>query len=74
MNYIPFDEDFVAYDIGLDQVHKDAAVTSSNPNPFHDHLVLHAVARKPGYVYIYFSNEDDEIIEVYFDDLNITQA
>ncbi|MBT1696050.1 RHS repeat-associated core domain-containing protein [Fulvivirgaceae bacterium PWU4] len=66
LNYILFDEDFVPYDMGWDQI--DAHANSTSP---HDTLRLQAVARKPGYAYIYFSNEDDEIIEVYFDDLNI---
>jgi len=71
LNYILFDEDLIPYDMGWDQIDSHAEATPSNPNPPHDTLSLQAVARKPGYVYIYFSNEDDEVIEMFFDDLHV---
>src|SRR5690606_30998853 len=74
LNYILFDEDFIAYDMGWDQISTDAEVTGSNPDPPHERLSLQAVVRKPGYVYIYYSNEETEdIVEVYFDDLIVKQ-
>jgi RHS repeat-associated protein len=66
LNYILFDEDFIPYDMGWDQISANATASAT-----HDHLTLQALARKPGFIYIYFSNEDDEIIEVYFDDFDI---
>src|SRR5690606_31543691 len=57
-----------------DQISTDAEVTGSNPDPPHERLSLQAVVRKPGYVYIYYSNEETEdIVEVYFDDLIVKQ-
>ena len=38
----------------------------------HDPMYLEAYVTKPGYVYIYLSNENPKQLEVYFDDLTIT--
>ncbi len=72
LNYILFDEEFIPYDMGWDQINIDAHPTAENPDGTFDFLSLQAVVTKPGYIYIYFSNEEQQdIVEVYFDDLTI---
>lgn len=66
LNYILFDDNFVPYDFGYDQVGTAGALPSGL-----DKMTLEAKARKPGYLYIYLSNENPTTAEVYFDDLSI---
>ena len=72
LNYILFDSDYIPYDMGFDKIDKDALETGSDVP--HDYLSLQAVATKPGYIYIYLSNENNKIVDVYFDDLLITHT
>ncbi|MCG8308309.1 MAG: RHS repeat-associated core domain-containing protein, partial [Cytophagales bacterium] len=70
LNYILFDRNFVAYDMGIDQI--DIGAYEDGTDVAHDRMYLEAYATKPGYVYIYLSNENPKQLEVYFDDLTIT--
>ena len=70
LTYILFDEDFAPYDFGFDQIDIDAQETGSGIP--HDLLTVQAAVRKPGYAYIYLSNENDKIVDVFFDDLLIS--
>lgn len=69
LNYILFDKDFVPYDMGWDQIDESALETGLNVA--HDELTLMAPVTKPGYIYIYLSNENEKLVDVYFDDLTI---
>jgi RHS repeat-associated protein len=69
LNYILFDKNFVAYDMGIDQINIEALENGTDIP--HDHMYLEAYVTKPGYVYIYLSNENPKQQEVYFDDLTI---
>lgn len=69
LNYILFDKDFVPYDMGFDQIDESALETGSNVA--HDELQLTALVTQPGYIYIYLSNENEKLVDVYFDDLMI---
>jgi hypothetical protein len=64
INYILFDKNFVNYDQGFQRI-------TSNGELNYEKLDLSAVATKPGYIYIYISNETPKQMEVYFDDLTI---
>jgi RHS repeat-associated protein len=64
LNYILFDSDFLPYDMGFDQVSNAGASA-------HEKLSVSALATKPGYAYIYFSNENGKVVEVYFDDFKV---
>jgi len=69
--HILFDDNFVPYDFGYDQVGEAGALPSGL-----DKMMLEAKARKPGYLYIYLSNlssvakakvdENPTTAEVYF--------
>jgi RHS repeat-associated protein len=66
INYILFDDNYVPYDMGYDQVEPGGAIPGSG-----DILSRVAKVRKPGYIYIYLSNENAVAQEVYFDNLKI---
>ncbi|MCE2995043.1 MAG: hypothetical protein LW863_05580, partial [Flammeovirgaceae bacterium] len=72
LNYILFDKNYVPYDFGFDQISTNALETGSNVP--HDKLELTALARVPGYIYVFLSNENDKIVDVFFDDLTITHV
>src|SRR5690606_22306056 len=59
LNYILFDENYVPYDFGYDQIDSDAALPSGI-----DRMNLVANITKPGYIYIYLSNENEVAQEV----------
>jgi RHS repeat-associated protein len=69
LNFILFDKDFIPYDMGWDQIGIEALENGTDVD--HDTLELSAVVREPGYIYIYLSNENNKIVDVYFDDLMI---
>jgi RHS repeat-associated protein len=66
INYILFDKNFVQYAEGFDRIHEDAYGST------HDRMALQALPTKPGYIYIYISNETPKQMDVYFDDMKIT--
>ncbi|PSR52014.1 hypothetical protein AHMF7605_29125 [Adhaeribacter arboris] len=70
LNYILFDQDFIPYDLGFDQVSTQALETGKNTP--HEKLGLQAIIKRPGYIYMYLSNENATITDVFFDDLQIT--
>jgi RHS repeat-associated protein len=67
LNYILFDDNFVPYDFGYDQIGSSGAM----PGGTADKMSLTARVKKPGYIYTYLSNENSTITEVYFDDFSI---
>ena len=67
LNYILFDDNYVPYDFGYDQIGTEGAM----PGTTSDKMSLVAKVSKPGYIYIYLSNENEVVQEVYFDDLAI---
>lgn len=71
LNYILFDENFVLQDFGFDQI--SIAANEDGTNVAHDYLNLHIKIKVKGYLYVYVSNENPELIPVYFDDLKITR-
>ncbi len=75
LNYILFDQNFALQDFGYDQISSTAGqVVPVPPNVFtpHDYLNLHVRVKQKGYLYVYVSNENDKVANVYFDDLKIT--
>lgn len=64
LNYILFDEEFNLVDFGFDQVGEAAASA-------HELLSLHVKVQQRGYLYIYLSNENNKLVDVYFDDFKI---
>lgn len=74
LNYLLFDENFVLVDAGFDQVSTDCEQESDlNPVAPHDYLSLHVKVEQKGYLYVYLSNEQPTLTNVYFDDMKIVQ-
>ena len=72
LNYILFDKDYVPYFYDIDQI--DIAANEDGSNIPHDYLTLTANVTKPGYIYIYLSNENDKLVDTFFDDFKITHT
>jgi RHS repeat-associated protein len=75
LNYILFDNEFIPYNFGFKQVSTSALETGSGVP--HQRLFFEGndiVVTRPGYIYIYLSNENAKIVDVYFDDLSITHT
>lgn len=64
LNYILFDKDFIPVDFGFNQVSESAASA-------HELLSLHVRVRQAGYLYVFLSNENDKVVDVWFDDFKI---
>jgi RHS repeat-associated protein len=75
LNYLLFDKDFKLTGYRFDQVSAAAEIPITNPD-LHEHelLELEVTIEKEGFMYIYVSNESDQNMEAYFDDLRITHA
>ena len=61
-----FDDNYVPYDFGYDQIGAAGQEPSAGD-------LMHRTARvtRPGYIYIYLSNENQVVQEVYFDDFSV---
>lgn len=72
LNYLLFDENFILVDFGFDQVSADCEQEGLDPIVPHDHLSLHVKVEQKGFLYVYLSNEQPEVVtDVYFDDMKI---
>jgi RHS repeat-associated protein len=66
VNYLLFDLNFNLVDFGFHQVTTTAATTW-------DYLSVGVKVKQTGYLYVYLSNENNTIANVYFDDFKITK-
>lgn len=71
LNYILFDQNFALVDFGFDQIGTNGEQVGVSPVTAADYLNLHVKVKQKGYLYIYLSNENPVIQNVYFDDLKI---
>jgi RHS repeat-associated protein len=70
-----FDKDYNLLDAAWDQIGSAGAQTSGTvKQPPHDVLSVTAKAPEAGYAYIFLSNEDPNYVDVYFDDVNVSQT
>lgn len=56
----------------IDQI--DITANEDGTDIPHDYLTLTANVTKPGYIYIYLSNENDKLVDTFFDDFKITHT
>jgi RHS repeat-associated protein len=70
LNWLLFDRNYVFKDGGYVKMQGDPKEDGSNVD--HGKLSKELVVDHPGYVYIYYSNEELQPLEVYFDDFAIT--
>ncbi len=73
LNYILFDENFALVDFGFDQISTQGEQVGVTPVVPHDYLSLHVKVAQKGYLYVYLSNEQPTLTNVYFDDMKIVQ-
>ncbi|HCW09189.1 MAG TPA: hypothetical protein DGG95_17670, partial [Cytophagales bacterium] len=81
LNYIMFDRNFnpILTDVSqtnyvrMSTVGREDGTNLPYGNP-HERLSAHIVVKQPGYLYVYLSNEETGPVEVYFDDLRVTQT
>jgi RHS repeat-associated protein len=73
LNILLFDGKYNLVDLAYDQISAFAKqeVGEVTKQP-HDRLYRELVVSQPGYAYIYVSNENPTLVEVYFDDLTLT--
>ena len=69
INYILFDQGYEPYFYEIDQI--DITANEDGTDIPHDYLTLTANVTKPGYIYIYLSNENDKLVDTFFDDFKI---
>ncbi|ELR68721.1 hypothetical protein C900_05904 [Fulvivirga imtechensis AK7] len=70
LNYLYFDRNYNLVDMGYDRI-SEASKEDGSGTSVHERLHLQAVITQPGYLYIYLSNENNFIQDVYFDDLQV---
>lgn len=74
LNYLLYDDDFNLVDFGIDPINTNAEIpddpTAMTTHAF-DELANEIIVEKPGFVYIYISNEDERNITAYFDDFEV---
>ena len=74
LNYFLYDNDFNLVDFGFDQVSEAARIpadTALLAGHAFEKLMLELVTEQAGFVYIYVSNENDQNVTAYFDDLGV---
>ncbi|MFN9862284.1 MAG: hypothetical protein ACK55U_02635 [Bacteroidota bacterium] len=74
MNWLVFDRNFVFLNGGFKQITtagKEEGTDVAHERDFNTNPIVIA---EPGYVYIYVSNENTTIVDVYFDDFRVTQT
>ena len=73
-NYLLYDNNFNLVDFGFDQVSEAARIpadTALLAGHAFEKLTLELVMEQAGFVYIYVSNENDQNVTAYFDDLGV---
>ena len=74
LNYLLYDNHFNLVDFGFDQVSEAAKVpgdTTLLVSHAFEKLVVEVTAQQAGFIYIYVSNENDQNVTAYFDDLGV---
>ena len=74
LNYLLYDNNFNLVDFGFDQVSEAARIptdTALLAGHAFEKLMLELVTEQAGFVYIYVSNENDQNVTAYFDDLGV---
>lgn len=71
LSYIVYDKNMVPVKFDYAQVSEAAAVPESITNHAHERLFHDITIEQEGFIYIYVSNESDQHMDVYFDDLKI---
>jgi RHS repeat-associated protein len=74
LNILLFDKDYNLVDAAYKQIGVNDTQTDPVIKAPHGYLNRQIIASAPGYAYIFLSNENPTLVDVYFDDLKITHA
>lgn len=73
VNLIVFDKNYQFLDVAYDQINGGEQIGVS-PKAAHDLVAQEYIAKEEGYIYVYVSNENATLVDVYFDDVTITRT
>lgn len=72
VNIIVFDKNYKLLDASWEAVDPAANQVGASPVVAHDYLMKEYTVREEGYVFMYVSNENATLVDVYFDDVVMT--
>src|SRR5688572_9635086 len=71
LNYIWINRDFDSTSIRVRYVPITTAAKETGSNGSHERLAIEEIVTEAGYVYLFLSNDGEEVREVYFDDFRV---
>ncbi len=74
VNIIIFDKNYNLLDITYEAIDPVAEQVGISPVVAHDNLMREYVAKQEGYAFVYLSNENATLVDVYFDDVTMTHT
>jgi RHS repeat-associated protein len=74
VNIIVFDKNYKLLDAAWEAVDPTANQIGATPIVPHDYLMREYTAKEEGYVFMYVSNENPTLVDVYFDDIVMTHT
>ena len=69
-----YDKNYNFVDVTYKQINPSNVQTGTSTKAAFDLMTVDKTVVEPGYAFIYISNEDPHLVDVYFDDLTITQT
>src|SRR5690606_21089887 len=72
VNIIVFDKDFNLLDAAWEAIDPGAEQIGASPVVTHDYIMAEYTVKHEGYVFMYVSNENPTLVDVYFDDVVMT--
>lgn len=73
VNLLVFDKNYNYLDFAWDQINGGEQIGAS-PKAAHDFLAQEYTAKEEGYIYVYVSNENPTLVDVYFDDVAVIRT
>jgi RHS repeat-associated protein len=74
VNIVVFDKNYKLLDAAWDGISATAEQVGATPVVAHDLMSREYTIKEEGYVYMYVSNENPTIVDVYFDDITMTHT
>lgn len=74
VNILVLDKNYKLLDFAWDGISGGEQPVGESGKMPHDYMMQEYTAREEGYIYVYVSNENTTLVEVYFDDVVVTQT
>lgn len=74
INYVFINRAFELSSLRLLATRMTTTAKESGSDVPHEKLTLTDIVKEPGYVYVYLSNDNGSVVDVYFDDFKVTNA